>query len=108
MDEEEILVLNYLTENASGYDNRKSSEEIKQVCNLNAGGPTNDHIREIVRNLVNNHGCCIGSISWDRGYWIIETDAELKRVTDSLESRANKILDRAEILRTNWRNINNA
>jgi hypothetical protein len=101
MDDEQNLIWDYLNENAIGFDNRKSSEEIRLACNLISGGPTNDHVREKIRFMVNDHGCCIGSVSWVKGFWTIVNEEELNRVTNSLEARANKVLERADILRTN-------
>lgn len=107
MDEDQLAILSYLSENAIGYDNRKSSEEIRLSCALITGGPTNDYVRGKIRDMVFNHDQIIGSISWDRGYWIIQNEEELNRVVESLQARANKVLERSEKLIENWENINN-
>lgn len=107
MDEDQLAILAYLNENAIGYDNRKSSEEIRLSCELISGGPTNDYVRSKIRDMVFNHGQIIGSISWDRGYWIIQNEEELNRVVESLQARAHKVVERGEKLIENWENLNN-
>lgn len=108
MDKDQLKILAYLNKNAVGYKNRKGSEVIRKACKLITGGPTNDFVREKIRDMVLNHGLCIGSISWDVGYWIIVDEVELNRVIGSLEARSRKLLERAEKLRKNWRNRNHA
>lgn len=107
MNEEQQAIWNYLTQNALGYDNRKSSSEIRDSLNLPSGGPTNEHVRFSITDMIFNHGCCIGSLMWDSGYWIIQTEVELNNVCESLENRANSIVERANALRENWQNRNN-
>jgi hypothetical protein len=107
MNEEQQRILNYLNQNAIGYSQRRSSEEIRTNCGLESGGVTNEHVRELIRDMIVNHNCCIGSLMWVRGFWIINTEEELNRVTESLRRRANSIAERADQLRTNWENRNN-
>ena len=59
MNEEKVRILEYLNQNAIGYKNRKSSSEIRDALNLESGGPTNEHVRSLIRNMVFNHGCLI-------------------------------------------------
>ena len=107
MNDEQSAILNYLRENALGYENRKTSTQIREELNLESGGVTNEHIRELVRDLIFSHDACIGSLMWKDGYWIIQTEDELNRVCESLENRADSIKNRAATLRNNWNNNNN-
>ncbi|MBP3194006.1 hypothetical protein [Natronogracilivirga saccharolytica] len=103
MTEEQLAILEYLNEHALGYENRRTSTEIRDTLNLESGGQTNEHVREQIRAMILEHQCCIGSGMWVDGYWIIQTEDELERVCQSLESRANSITDRANALRESWR-----
>jgi len=107
MNEEQRRVDTYLSTNALGYANRKTSSEIRDNCRLESGGPTNEHVRDLIRDMILNHGCCIGSLMWEDGYWIIQSEEELNRVIQSLENRADGVIRRAEALRVNWQNRNN-
>lgn len=107
MNNEQIAILRYLRENALGYENRKTSKQIREDLGLESGGVTNEHVRDLIRDLIFSHNVCIGSLMWENGYWIIQTEEELNRVCESLESRANAITDRANALRDNWNNQNN-
>ena len=107
MNEEQIRISDYLNQNAIGYDNRKTSTEVRENCGLESGGATNEHVRDLIRDMILNHGSCIGSIMWHDGYWIIQTTEELEMATRSLEQRASGVLRRAEALRTNFTNRNN-
>lgn len=104
MNDEQSAILNYLRENALGYDNRKTSTQIREELNLESGGVTNEHVRELIRDLILSHNACIGSLMWGNGYWIIQTEDELNRVCESLENRADAIINRAAALRNNWNN----
>ena len=77
------------------------------TLNLESGGVTNEHIRDLIRAMILNHGICIGSLMWDSGYWIIQNEQELNQVCSSLESRADSVKERANALRRNWQNRNN-
>ena len=107
MNEEQIRINDYLSANAIGYTNRKTSSEIRKNCRLESGGPTNEHVRDLIRDMILNHGAYIGSLMWGDGYWIIQSDEELDQVIQSLESRADGVLKRSNALRTNWENRNN-
>jgi hypothetical protein len=102
MDNEQRNIWIYLNRNAIGYSQRKTSTEIREACQLNSGGPTNEHIRDLIRDMILDHGCCIGSIMYKNGYWIIQNEEELNRATDSLERRAQGVMRRADALRNNW------
>jgi len=96
------------TQNAIGRDSRKSSSEIRDALELESGGPTNEHIRDIIRQLIFNFQVCIGSLMWGNGYWIIQNEDELNEVVEGLENRADSTYERANVLRTNWeRRVNN-
>jgi hypothetical protein len=105
MNDEQQIVWDYLTENATGYQNRKSSTQIRENCDLVSGGATNEHVRDIIRQLIFDFDCCIGSLMWGTGYWVIQNQTELDRVTQSLRNRANSINERAEKLIENFNNI---
>jgi len=107
MDEEQQRIDAYLSANALGYANRKTSSEIRDSCDLESGGPTNEHVRDLIRDMILNHGSCIGSIMWGDGFWIIQNEEELNQVVQSLQSRADGVLRRADALRRNWQNRNN-
>jgi len=107
MNEEQIRIQDYLTQNALGYDNRRTSTDIRENCELVSGGVTNEHVRDLIRDMILNHGSCIGSIMWHDGYWIIQTEEELEMVTKSLEQRSSGVLRRAVALRNNFLNRNN-
>jgi hypothetical protein len=107
MNEEQERIFNYLTANAQGYVNRRTSSDIRDNCRLESGGATNEHVRDLIRDMILNHNCCIGSLMWKNGYWIIQTEQELNRVCESLDNRANSIQERAEALRRNFFNRNN-
>lgn len=104
MTTEQELIWNYLRSNAQGYGNRKSSTEIRDNCGLPAGDATNVYVRNLITEMIIYYGCCIGSLMWESGYWIIQNEEELNRVCESLESRASSIYSRAESLRKNWNN----
>jgi hypothetical protein len=104
MNNEQVAIFDYLNANALGYQNRKSSTEIRVSLNLESGGVTNEHVRDLIRDMILNHGCCIGSLMWDSGYWIIQNEQELNQVCESLENRADSIRSRANALRINWQN----
>ncbi len=106
MNEEQERILNYLNQNAIGYENRKSSSKIRDVLNLESGGPTNEHIRDLIRDMIFNHGCLIGNLMFRKGYWIIQNEEELTMVINHLNSRANGVRERANILQQNWDNRN--
>ncbi len=107
MNDEQQAILGYLNENAIGYNNRKSSTEIRLALNLESGGVTNEHVRDLIREMILIHGICIGSLMWNRGYWIIQNEQELNRVCSSLENRADSVRERANALRRNWQNRSN-
>jgi hypothetical protein len=107
MNEEQQRIDAYLSTNALGYSNRKTSTQIRVNCNLESGGPTNEHVRDLIRDMILNYGSCIGSLMWEDGYWIIQSEEELNQVTQSLENRADGVIRRAEALRRNWQNRNN-
>jgi len=104
MNEEQQRIWEYLNQNAVGYDNRISSSEIRDALNLESGGPTNEHVRNLIRNMIFNHACLIGSFR--RGYWIITNEDELEMVIDDLNSRADGVRERANALQQNWDNRN--
>lgn len=107
MNEEQQRIANYLDQNALGYSNRKTSTDIRVNFGLVSGGVTNEHVRDLIRDMILNNNCCIGSIMWHDGYWIIQTEEELKMVVSSLEKRASGVRRRAEALRINFNNRNN-
>ncbi len=88
MNEEQQSIIKYLNLSALGYDNRKTSAEIRDNCKLQSGGVTNEHVRDLIRDMILNHKFCIGSIMWKDGYWIIQTVEELEMAIKSLEQRA--------------------
>jgi len=104
MNDEQQRIWNYLNQNAIGYDNRKSSSEIKDELNLASGGPTNEHVRDLIRDMIFNHGCLIGSLMFRKGYWIIVNEHELEMVISHLNSRADGVRERANVLQQNWNN----
>ena len=106
MNEEQQIIWEYLNQNAVGYNNRKSSSEIREALNLESGGPTNEHIRDLIRGLIFDHACLIGSLMFKKGYWVIENESELEMVIDHLNSRANGVMARAGALQQNWYNRN--
>lgn len=104
MNEEQQAIWDYLNQNALGYSNRKTSTEIRNACELESGGATNEHVRDLIRDMIFNHNCSIGSVMWGSGYWIIQNETELNRVVQSLRNRANSIVERAERLISNFNN----
>lgn len=62
MNDEQSSILNYLRENALGFENRKTSTQIREELNLESGGVTNEHVRELIRDLIISHNACIGSL----------------------------------------------
>jgi hypothetical protein len=107
MNEEQQRIWDYLSQNAVGHAQRKTSSEIRVRCRLESGGVTNEHVRDLIREMILVHNCCIGSIMWQDGYWIIQTEDKLEMAVRSLEQRANGVLHRAEALRRNFVNRNN-
>ena len=104
MNEEQRSIWNYLNQFAQGYENRKSSSEIRDALSLESGGPTNEHIRDLIRDMIFNHNCCIGSKRYKSGYWMIINREELNNVVTSLRDRANGVMERASALERNWEN----
>lgn len=107
MNPEQQLIWDYLNANARGYATRKSSSEIRDNCNLQAGDATNVYVRNLITDMILHHRCYIGSLMWDSGYWIIQNEDELNQVCESLENRADSIYGRANAIRENWNNRNN-
>lgn len=107
MNEEQQAIWDYLNQNALGYNNRKTSTEIRNVCELESGGATNEHVRDLIGDMIFSHNCSIGSVMWGSGYWIIQNETELNRVVQSLRNRANSIVERAERLISNFNNREN-
>lgn len=104
MNDEQQRIWDYLTENAQGIQNRVSSDQIRDNCGLEAGGVTNEHVRGLIREMILNFTCCIGSDS--RGYWIIQSDEELNIACNGLIQRADENNRRQERLREIWRTNN--
>jgi hypothetical protein len=104
MNEEQQSIWDYLIENAIGYENRKSSSETRDALNLDSGGPTNEHVRDLIRVMIFNHCCLIGSLMFRKGYWIIQNEHELNMVINHLNSRADGVRERANALQQNWDN----
>lgn len=102
MNEEQRRIWNYLNQHARSHENIKSSDEIRNELNLESGGPTNEHPRDLIRDMILNHNCCIGSNNI--GYWVITNEGELNGVVASLTDRANRVLERATALQRNWEN----
>ncbi|MGB4775376.1 MAG: hypothetical protein WBP45_09405, partial [Daejeonella sp.] len=70
-------------------------------------GVTNEHIRNLIRDMILHHACCIGSILWGNGYWIIQNEAELEMTVRSLKQRGQGVLQRSEALEQSFQNKNN-
>jgi hypothetical protein len=104
MNEEQVRIWSYIDQYAQGHENSKSSDEIRDELNLESGGPTNEHIRDLIRDMILKHNCCIGSDN--SGYWVITNKEELDGVVASLRDRANGVLERARALEKNWENRN--
>lgn len=104
MNDEQQIIWAYLNANAVGYENRKSSSEIRDALNLESGGPTNEHVRDLIRDMIFNHGCLIGSLMFRKGYWVIQNEHELNMVINHLHSRADGVRERANKLQQNWDN----
>ncbi len=102
MNEEQRLIWNYLNQHAQGHENRKSSNEIRDELGLESGGPTNEHVRDLIRDMILNHNCCIGSDN--SGYWVLTNEEELNEVVTSLRNRADEVRERANALERNWEN----
>ena len=99
MNEEQRRIWNYLNRHAQGYENRRSSDEIRDELDIESGGPTNEHVRDLIRNMILDHNCCIGSDN--NGYWVIINEGELTDVVASLRDRANGVIERANALERN-------
>lgn len=52
MNEEQELIWTYLHENALGYNQRKTSSEISDALELKSGRATNEHIRDLIRDMI--------------------------------------------------------
>lgn len=104
MNEEQQLIWDYLNQYARGHKKRKSSDEIRDELNLESGGRTNEHIRDLIRDMILNHNCCIGSDNI--GYWVLTNEKELNEVVTSLRNRATEVVKRAKALERNWENRN--
>lgn len=102
MNNEQRRILDYLNHNAQGHRNRKSSDEIRDELDIESGGRTNENIRNLIRDMIINDNCCIGSDT--RGYWMILNEEELRKVVSSLINRAEEINERAQALERNWAN----
>ena len=100
MNQEQLRIWTYLNQHAQGYENRKSSDIIRDELDIESGGRTNENIRNLIRDIIINNNCCIGSDT--RGYWIITNEEELRKVVTSLTNRAKEINERAQALEKNW------
>jgi len=67
-------------------------------------GRTQEHVRQIVRDLVNSQVELIGSTS--TGYFILSNVDEARDSIQSLKGRADKIHDRADNLEGLWNSQN--
>ena len=104
MNQEQLRIWTYLNQHALGYENRKSLDQIRNELNLESGGPTNEYIRDLVRDMILHHNCCIGSKMYKSGYWVIINEEELQNVVTSLRERAQGVVERAQALERNWAN----
>lgn len=52
MNQEQQLIWDYLNTNARGYANKKSSSEIRDNCNLQAGDATNVYVRNLITDMI--------------------------------------------------------
>jgi len=102
MNDDQNRIWQYLQNNAVGKNNKKTTSQIRDACFLASGGPTNEYVRELVRGMIIDHSCCIGSLMWSGGYWIINSENELNEVINSLQNRANSIHRRVDAIRRNW------
>lgn len=104
MNNEQQLIWNYLSQNAMGRINIKTVRQIRAALGLNPGGLTHEYIRTLIRDMVNQHSCLIGSNN--RGFWAISSIAEATETIDNLTQRAAENTRRATSIKNTW-NTNN-
>lgn len=102
MNHEQRLIWNYLSSYAQGKSNAKKAKIIHQETGVPAGGKTYEHIRELINDMIDNEGCLIGSSR--SGFFIIETEDELKACVNSLKGRILGIDKHTKNLLKNWEN----
>ncbi len=105
MNDEQQRISDYLSVHALGFENRKTSGVIRDACGLESGGATNEHVRFLIKDMILDHECLIGSKMWVDGYWVIQNEEELEMVCASHEQRADRMRARADALRESWESL---
>ncbi len=106
MNQEQQSILQYLQTNANGQGNKKTSGTISNALNIPGGGLTNEHVRDLITDMI-VQGCLIGSESGPNGgYWIINNRQECLDVIGDLHHRAQEVIDRASRLKQFWNQAN--
>jgi hypothetical protein len=108
MTAEQQAILSFLQQNASGSTNAINADTIFNRITQQGlplfEGRTQEQVRGIIRELVNNQGSLIGS--GNRGYYAIASIDDALRAISNLESRSRRINERRQSLITEWNNQN--
>jgi hypothetical protein len=84
-----------------GKANSKHASDLEKNLDMDEGH-TQEPTRDLIRDAIMNYRIPIGSTPRD-GYFLINTEEELKEVVDNLKQRIRGIDDRIEGLRDGWR-----
>jgi hypothetical protein len=108
MTAEQQAILTFLQQNASGSSNAIIADNIflritQQGLPL-FEGRTQEQVRGLIRDLVNNQSSLIGS--GNRGYFAITSKDDVLSTIHNLESRSTKINERRQSLIDAWNNQN--
>ncbi len=94
MTQEQNNIWEYLTQNALGKDNSIRVSDLAEAIGILPKGTNNDDLRNLIKEMVTDHGKQIGS--WQKGVFIILNDQE-REIAAKFVEREN----RADAVRNN-------
>ena len=91
MTAEQMIIWNYLVENAQGVNNAEHIHDIANAIGVPPKGTNNDDVRNCIKDMVINHGKPIGTCK--EGAFLILTDTERENAAQFIErnNRANAV-----------------
>ncbi len=94
MNQEQQRIWEYLISNALGKQNAKPMSQVAHANGFPPKGTNNDDVRELIKDMVINHGKPIGTLK--SGVFIILNDSEREEAANFVER-----LNRADAVRRN-------
>ena len=83
----------------NGKNNAKHALKLEKELSLDIGN-TQETTRNLIRNAIVNHNIPIGSSQ--AGYFLVDTEAELDNVVQSLQKRIKGLQDRIDGIQNGW------